>query len=268
VPVTVFGNHKGGVGKTTAVACIAGQLAQQGRRVLAVDLDPQGNLTRRVGGYSEAEIAERPSIAEAVRDATPATLRSAIVPCQWDIEWAARIDIVPSRIELEERVPEAGVPGSWLRLKRALDGVAAEYDDVLIDTPPTIGHLLHLALVAADHVVACTTLTYDAIRGVLRLRDFVQAEGNRSALGLTCRMIGVIPSQKRSGLVIHQSRSVELNELFGDLVWEPAVPLRAAVEQLGELAEPPHLASDEVRWITEQHVQRYLRAVGAREVAA
>lgn len=262
MPTTTFANHKGGVGKTDEVEGTAAELAIRGRRVLAVDLDPQGNLSRRMG-YQEHELAERPTIAEAIRDQSERTLRASFLPCQWEQDWAERITLVPSRIELEERISEAGVPLSWQRLAACLAPVAAEYDDVLIDTPPTIGHLLHLALVASDHVVGVTTPTYDAVRGIYRLKAFVENEKQRAGLGLRCRMIGVVVNMKRTNVVTHEERTDALIDKFGDLVWQPALPLRAAVEDAGERAEPPQNAGKEVRDIFVARVDSYLKASAA-----
>ncbi|NYF44695.1 ParA family protein [Streptosporangium sandarakinum] len=260
MPVTTFANHKGGVGKSNEVEGVAAELAMRGRRVLAVDLDPQGNLSRRMG-YQEHELETRPTIAEAVRDHTPKALRASFLPCQWEQDWAENITLVPSRIELEERISEAGVPLSWQRLHKCLAPLAGDFDDVLIDTPPTIGHLLHLALVASDYVVGATTPTYDSVRGIYRLKNFIENEDQRAGLGLRCRMIGVVINMKRAGVANHDQRTEALITRFGDLVWPPHLPLRASVEDASERAEPPQNAGPEVQQIFRDRVDRYMKAV-------
>ncbi|GAA2691991.1 ParA family protein [Nonomuraea recticatena] len=262
MPVTTYANHKGGVGKTDEVEGHAAALAMQGRRVLVVDLDPQGNLSRRMG-YQEHELESRPTIAEAIRDHSPKALRASFLPCQWEPTWADNITLVPSRIELEERISEAGVPLSWQRLHKCLAPLAAEFDDVLIDTPPTIGHLLHLALVASDHVVGVTTPTYDAVRGIYRLKSFIENPDQRQGLGLRCQMIGIVINMKRSQVINHEQRTESLIAKFGDLVWTPHLPLRASIEDASERAEPPQNAGIEVRQIFDSRVGNYLKAVAA-----
>ncbi|MGW0485756.1 ParA family protein [Nonomuraea sp. NPDC003214] len=260
MPVVTFANHKGGVGKSNEVEGMAAELAMRDRRVLCIDLDPQGNLSRRMG-YQEHELEERPTIAEALREASPKALRAAFLPCQWEPDWAERITLVPSRIELEERVSEAGVPLSWQRLRKCLDGVADEFDDVLIDTPPSIGHLLHLALVACDYVIGSTTPTYDAVRGIYRLKKFIDNPDQRAGLGLRCTMIGVVINMKRAGVATHDQRTESLIQRFGPLVWQPNLPLRASVEDAGERAEPPQNAGIEVTQIYRDRVDQYVKAV-------
>ncbi|WP_084781144.1 ParA family protein [Planobispora rosea] len=261
MPVITYANHKGGVGKTNGVEGMAAGLAMRGRRVLVVDLDPQGNLSRRMG-YQEHELESRPTIAEAVREHTPEALQTTFLPCQWEPDWAENITLVPSRIELEERVSEAGVPLSWQRLHRCLAPIAGQFDDVLIDTPPTIGHLLHLALVASDYVIGATVPTYDSVRGIYRLQTFVDDPDQRQGLGLRCRMIGVLIGMKRTNVSTHDQRTQELLDMFGDLVWQPHLPLRAAVEEASERAEPPQSAGIETRQIFEARVDSYLKAIG------
>ncbi|MFG1977000.1 ParA family protein [Nonomuraea fuscirosea] len=260
--VTTFANHKGGVGKTNTVEALAAALAAEGRRVLVIDLDPQGNLTRRMG-YQEHEVESRPTIAEAIREHSPQALRASFLPCQWEPDWAANITLVPSRIELEERVAEAGVPLSWQRLHKALGQVAPEFDDVLIDTSPTIGHLLHLALVASDYVIGSTSPTYDAVRGIYRLIKFVNDADQRAGLGLRCEVIGVVVNFKRAGVANHETRTESLVKRLGDLVWEPHMPLRAGIEDADERAEDPLGVSSEARDIIKLRAARFLKAVAA-----
>jgi cellulose biosynthesis protein BcsQ len=262
--VTVFANHKGGVGKTFLLLVIAAELAQRGYRVLVVDLDPQGNASRRLG-YAEYELEDRLTTAEVVANSSPNVVRKALLPCQWEPEWAERITLLPSRIELENRVPEAGVPGSWLRLEDALTPLLPEYDYVLIDTQPTLGHLLHLALVLADDVIAPAVPEYDSVRGAQRLISFIQDPKNQRGLNLRARVIGVVLNGKRSGVATHEGRVTKAVEQWGDLVWEPPLLLRAGLHDTQEFAEPPHSAQGEagtfIREAAKTLVDRYI-AVG------
>jgi cellulose biosynthesis protein BcsQ len=249
--VTAFANHKGGVGKTFILEMIAAELAKRGRRVLAADLDPQANLSRRLG-YLEADLEDRPTMAEAVQSARPDALRAALLPCQWEAEWAANITLAPSRIELENRVAEAGVPGSWLRLRKALAPLADEFDDVLLDTAPTLGHLLHLSLVASDYVVAPLVPEYDPVRGVHRLKAFIESDDNRQALGMqNLRLAGIILNAKRTGVSVHESRAAEAIATWGDLVWSPVVPLRAPAGEAVERGEPPQSCDGEAHKVIQ-----------------
>lgn len=260
--VTVFANHKGGVGKTFLLMVMAAELAQRGSKVLVVDLDPQANASRRLG-YAEAELEQRPTVAEAVADSSPHIARQALLPCQWEPDWAERITLLPSRIELENRVSEAGVPGSWMRLDDALGPLLPDYDYVLIDTQPTLGHLLHLALVVADDVIAPAIPEYDAVRGAQRLIEFVNSPKNRRSLGIRAEVIGIVINAKRTGVATHEERVTRSIAQWGDLVWQPALPLRAGLHDTQEFAAPPHSADGEagttIRTTAKTLVDRYLQ---------
>lgn len=259
--VTVYANHKGGVGKTFLLMVMAAELAKRGFKVLVADLDPQGNASRRLG-YAEFELETRPTIAEAVAESSPEIARRALLPCQWEPEWADNITLLPSRIELENRVSEAGVPGSWMRLEEALSPLLDDYDYVLIDTQPTLGHLLHLALVLADDVITPAVPEYDAVRGAQRLMEFVDSPKNRRSLGIHARLIGVVLNAKRTGVATHEGRVKKAVDQWGGLVWQPALPLRAPLHDTQEFAEPPHAADGEagtvIRAAAKSLVDRYL----------
>jgi len=142
--VIAFANHKGGVGKTTSVHNLATALAQQGRRVCAVDLDPQANLTRSAG----AERADLAYIEELLlASGTPETL-TALVQMPggaWLIATSPRLaDIVPAY-----QAHPAYADG----LGRILDPIETRFDYVPLDTPPGINQWSGLALLAADGVV-------------------------------------------------------------------------------------------------------------------
>ncbi|WP_206207594.1 ParA family protein [Thermobispora bispora] len=239
---------------------LGAHLAQHGHRVLLVDCDPQANLSRRVG-YAEQELAQRPSVSEAIRDASPDVLAAAILPCQWEEDWADRIDIVPARKELQQRSAESGMPASWTRLKRAL-AAAEGYDHVLIDTPPELGPLVHNALVASQWVVMAADPEFDAYKGIHRLQEFLAGvEGQ--ALGITARIAGIVINHFRTRVTTHEERLAEARATWGDLVWSPPVPLTIKIQNTSEFSEPPQAAGPDVQVIAEEIGNAYLRAVAA-----
>lgn len=269
--VTKISNHKGGVGKTFILLLMAARLAELGYSVLLVDLDPQGNLSRRLG-YTEKELETMVSMAEVIQYATPAALRQAIVPCRWDVEYAERIHLAPARIELENRVPESGVPGAWMRLAEALtieaeeDGapppVAEQYDFVLIDTAPTLGHLLALAAACADDAIIAMVPEVDSVRGAERLYEWVNNPRNRRALNMTCKISGIVLNAFRSGVADHDDLRTQAEKAYGDLLWGNGVPLRAGIGTTQNLAVSPLTTKGDagplVRLAAKDAVQRYL----------
>ncbi|WP_433542087.1 ParA family protein (plasmid) [Streptosporangium sandarakinum] len=262
MPVTTVANHKGGVGKTMLALLIAAELAQRGRRVLLVDCDPQGNLSRRCG-YTKAELAERLSTAEVIRDKSPELLAAATLPCQWEDEFADRIFVVPARKELEQRASEGAGTGSWRRLNAALAQARDIYDDILIDTPPQLGHLLHNALVASDHIIIPTEPELDSIQGVYRLQEFLDSEEEGKALGVTASVAGVIINTFRARVVTHETRAAEIRTTWGPLVWAPPIPLTVRLQDTSEFAEPPQKAGADLTMIASMMGDSYLKAVAA-----
>ncbi len=233
-------NNKGGAGKTTAIAYLAEALAARGRRVLCVDMDPQANLSRRLG-YGEAELASLVTTAEVVAAGRRGCAADAIVGCRWtlpaDPGLAERIDLLPARYDLEARVAEAGQLGSHERLDLALVGVAEDYDTVFLDCPPSLGHLTQLGLAAADTVILVLRPEYDHLQGAIRVRDFI-ATYRRHLDRPSLDVSGVIINEHDRRRGLHAWHTDSITETFGPLVWDPPIPSRAALAEAIDAAQP------------------------------
>ncbi|GAA1250283.1 ParA family protein [Janibacter melonis] len=154
---------KGGSTKTTTAAEIAAELARRGRRVLAIDLDQQGNFSTRLGADDDTEVV---AVASEVMTGD-ATVREAAVPSPS----VPGVDLLVGTYDL------AGLdqrPEVVTALRDQLPQVAGEWDDVVIDTPPALGLVTLAALAAADVVVAavaCETEAYDQLRRLVSFID-------------------------------------------------------------------------------------------------
>jgi chromosome partitioning protein len=235
----VVGNHKGGSGKTAATVNLAAALAEAGKRVLVVDLDPQANASRRLAaGFDPAHPVLTTS--EVLKDGSEGVAVQAIRPCGWPQPYADLIDVIPARYDLENRIAEAGTVGASLRLRRALDGADAGHDYTLMDCPPSLGHLTQNALAAAAFALGTVEPEFDSVEGALRYRDFIATKANREALGnLDLRLIGWIVSRVRVGVGAHAFQLDGLADTFGlPMVWMPHVPERAAVKDAADAALP------------------------------
>lgn len=179
--IIAVANQKGGVGKTTTAVNLSACLAEAGKRVLLVDIDPQGNATSGLG-------VDRKSVEASVYDllledfspqqAMVATKieRLYIVP--------ATIDLAGAEIELVPRISREN------RLKKALHGVRGEFDFVLIDCPPSLGLLTINALTAADSILIPIQCEYYALEGLSQLMDTFRLV--REALNPNLEIEGVV----------------------------------------------------------------------------
>lgn len=244
MPSIALANNKGGSLKTTATKNLAVALARDGASVLTVDVDPQANLSRRCG-VAEDRLNTIVTVSEVIKADTAGCAADAIVEVGWPgVELAGRVDLIPSRLDLEKRVSEAAELGAIRRLHKGLRGVADAYDWVLFDCPPSMGHITQLALAAADAVVIPVVPEYDSLQGATRVTDFVGDEENRLNIHAPhLRVAGVIVGSKRN-IEAHNFHVNGIAELFPGLVWEPYVPAASKGTTAEDQGLPPHAYRD------------------------
>ncbi|MFD5415220.1 ParA family protein [Streptomyces nojiriensis] len=220
-------NNRGGVGKSDLVLRLAEALAKRGRRVGILDLDPQGNLSRRAG-WTYNEQAPQVTVSEAVMANRPGTMAQVWTPVRWDVEYASRMQLAPAWLELEDRYAEAGVVGSHLRLAKALHGADEHLDDVLIDCPPSLFHLTQMAMAACDGVLVVTRAEIDSILGAKRVRQFI-AEKRAELHADDLEIIGVVVNDYEQGKPRQRQQLASVRRIFGDRVWEPVIARREVI---------------------------------------
>jgi chromosome partitioning protein len=202
--VIAFANQKGGVAKTTTTLNLGVAFAEQGKRVLAVDLDPQGNLTMSQG-WNPDEIDR--SMFDVLVHKLPIT----------EIIRENEIDVAVSSIDLAgAELALSSMIGRERALEKALLPVRESYDFVLVDTPPSLGLLTINALVAAEGVIVPVQCEYLSLRGLVQLENTLSMI--RENLNPHVAIQGILPTMFDKRL-LHSREAVEiLKENFGDLV--------------------------------------------------
>jgi chromosome partitioning protein len=207
--VIAFANQKGGVAKTTTTLNLGVALAERGKRVLTVDLDPQSNLTMSQG--IDPEELDR-SMFDVLVHKTPIE----------DIILSREIDLAVSSIDLAgAELAMSSMIGRERALQKALLPVRSTYDYILIDTPPSLGLLTINALTAADGVIVPVQCEYLSLRGLVQLENTLTMI--RENLNPDVSIEGILPTMYDQRL-LHSREAVEiLQENFGDLVLDTKI---------------------------------------------
>jgi chromosome partitioning protein len=207
--VIAFANQKGGVAKTTTTLNLAVAFKEQDFNVLAVDLDPQGNLTMSQG--MDPDSVERSMFDVLVHS----------MPIEEVIQ-RAEIDVAVSSIDLAgAELALSSMIGRERALQKALLPVRSRYDFILIDTPPSLGLLTINALTASDDVIVPVQCEYLSLRGLVQLENTLSMI--RENLNPSVELRGILPTMYDSRTV-HSREAVDmLKENFGDLVFETRI---------------------------------------------
>ena len=207
-------NQKGGVGKTTTAINVATSLAMSGRRVLLVDVDPQGNLTSGVG--LKGQRGEGGTVYEALTtDISPA---SVVLPTQVENLFLMPADrnLTGAEIEL------VSIPERERRLQRVLEPLREGFDHIFIDCPPSLGLLTLNALVAADAVLIPLHCEYFALEGLADLVGTMRRVRGalNPALDIECVLLKMYDDRTNLGQLVAR----DVREFFKDKVFNTIIP--------------------------------------------
>ena len=211
--IIAFSNQKGGVGKTTTCVNMSAYLATKGKKVLIVDLDPQGNATSGLG-FAKSEV--KSSIYNAMIDEMPLV----------DIvqkTCVENLDILPSNIDLAgAEVELVYIKDREHVLKKVLEKARASYDYILVDCPPSLGLLTINALASADTVIIPIQSEYYALEGLSQLMNTIKLVVKH--LNDRLKIEGVVLTMNDNRAIISRQITQEIKKFFGKRVFETAIP--------------------------------------------
>jgi chromosome partitioning protein len=231
--IIAFANQKGGVGKTTTTLNLGVYLANKGKKVLLVDLDPQANLTSGLGiEKQELEtsiydvLMEEKEAAEVIRDIDQEAGRASgtlrILP--------ADIELAGAEVELVNSISRESI------LKNAIGEIKKDYDFVLIDCPPSLGLLTINALVAAACAIIPVQSEYYALEGLGQLLNTIGMVKKR--LNRSLKILGVVITMFDARTNLSKQVAQELSENFQGKVFDTIVPRNIRLSEAPSHGQP------------------------------
>ena len=222
-----FSNQKGGVGKTTTCVNMAAYLAKAGRKVLLVDLDPQGNATTGLG-FSKSALKK--SVYNVLIEEEE--VKDNVLDTELENLWLlpANIDLAGAEVELVYKKSREKV------LKGALEKISRNYDYVLIDCPPSLGLITINALAAADSVIIPIQSEYYALEGLSQLMNTISLV--RQHLNKNLKVEGVVLTMYDGRSLISKQIAAEIKKYFTKKLYEIVIPRNIRLSEAPSHGKP------------------------------
>jgi chromosome partitioning protein len=225
--VIAIASQKGGVGKTTTAINLSACLAQLDRRVLLVDVDPQGNATSGLGINGNDQ---RLTVYEALIG--QADMKQAVMPTA-----LANLDLAPTGQRLSgAEVELVGLMARETKLKHGLAPLRGEYDYIILDCPPSLGMLTINALTAADSVIIPLQTEYLALEGLTSLISAIRLVQDNLNPGL--RIEGVLLTMFDARLNLSQQVADEARKFFAERVYKTVIPRSVRLSEAPSFGKP------------------------------
>jgi chromosome partitioning protein len=223
--IVALANQKGGVGKTTTAINLGASVAACERRVLLVDLDPQANASSGIG-VTEAD----PSMYDVLIENMP--LREIVRPTEIPTLFLApsSVDLVGAEVELRDAI------GREYYLKRVLEPVAADYDYILIDSPPSLGLLTVNGLTAAHSVLVPLQAEYFALEGVSQLLATIDRV--KSAVNPSLDIEGIVLTMYDERMNLARQVADEVRNHFGEKLYKTVIPRNVRLSEAPSFGKP------------------------------
>ena len=224
--IIAVANQKGGVGKTTTSVNLSAAFAEMGKRVLLIDCDPQGNATSGLG--IEKDGLEL-SIYDALINDTP--MEEIILQTQFGL------DMVPSVMDLAgAEVELVNLDDKQYRLKKAVELIKDKYDYIMIECPPSLGHVTLNALTAADSVLLPLQCEFYALEGLSQLLSTVQLV--QEQLNGDLRIEGLVLTMYDSRTNLAEQVVEEVKTHFPDMVYATKIPRNVRLSEAPSFGKP------------------------------
>jgi cellulose biosynthesis protein BcsQ len=263
--VTAILNQKGGVGKTTLALGLAAAAQREGRRVLLVDLDPQGSAGWAMGVEADDEHL---AVGDVLRTGDPKVAEAAVVTSGW----GEGVDVLPASSGLIAREADDDDIVSLRRLRDALAPLTERYDHILIDCAPSLGPTTRAGLAASDGVLLVVELSALSVRGADAVMDTVHEMGAEAKPDLDLYGVVVNRAPAVSGEADRQVD--ELSRHMGrGCVWRPFIPQRTVLNEAVGRRAPLHDLGYRARETVElfddlyRHLDRRVHALEGIAVA-
>lgn len=234
--IIAIANQKGGVAKTTSCVCL-GALIASSASTLAVDLDPQGNLTTGLGvEVGDNQLTTYDVITERAK------ALDAVVPT------SSLLSLLPADITLAQAEPEITAKvGNFFLLRERLEPINSEFKHILIDCPPSLGILTVNGLAAADAVLIPVQCQFFALKGLAALLETIGSVQRR--LNPKLRVLGVLPTMAEKNTVMTQDVLAALKNRLQDIQVFNPIPKSVKFPESNLAGKPIHLYANEYRLV-------------------